>query len=991
MLKRIIILFSFLALIPVSSYSQTLVATYPFPAATVYNGFWGITQINDTLWIGSSSGGKLYKITKTGTILDSLTTPFTFNQGLAWDGSGFWIARNASGTASRLIKINTSGVPVDTISFASIGGSSTVGIGGIALDGSSLWMAVYFPDYTSYPYSYAYKIDISSGNIIDTIPLRGKQIQGIAVKGDTIFYVNDNFQSEPERIYAYRDAVGDTLFSFAAPDPDNDCDPRGLYWDGQNLWLMAYRPGSSTGQFRNLYKYAITGQGSPLITTNPASMNFGNVIIGTTGNQNLTINNVGTGKLIINSFTMTNPRFSITPNIVPDTIQPSQSKNYTVGFTPNAYDTTSGELRIGSNDLGSPIKTVTLRGKGVQSGPFLALSTTSFNYNNRRVNSLCGFTFNITNQGSAPLIINSVSFGSQRFSFDNLNITFPISIDTQRTRTFRIWFNPNSASTFNDSAVFTTNAVNGSSAKILLTGTGQNITPVLGSIMWESNIPDNPNTSSDDFQPKSLKQIGDVNGDGVNDIICATENYWTICYNGNASVTADTLWKFNSHFGTNNTGSVDWEDAMQIMNDLDGDGIQEVVIGCGGGNEEVYVLSGKTGRVIWEYAGPNTNYDGDIMGIRIERDFNGDGKNDVLISASGEGSTNPGRHSAICLNAVNGQVLFTNIQNSEFTYDVVATSTGGAIAYSSNGGPYGVTGFNGAGSTIWNYPIPGTLNAVWSLKQIPDINNDGNTDIVGLNGFSGNIFALSGSSGTSLWSNSLGSSNNGTVELLDDKDKNGFPDVTFSGLQTAFRIDVKTNTILWTKGLFSSYIRDAGTLGDITGDTIGEVLFSTQQPGKVFVLNGTDGEILFEYLFGNSINERADRVAMVSSVDGNQSNEFIAVSRDGRVKFFSGGPNGVIGISGNNTAIPKSFALYQNYPNPFNPGTQIKFDIPKVSHVKLTVFDILGREVTVLINGEMKPGVYNADWNASSFASGVYFYEIKTNDYRNVKKMILIK
>jgi outer membrane protein assembly factor BamB len=280
---------------------------------------------------------------------------------------------------------------------------------------------------------------------------------------------------------------------------------------------------------------------------------------------------------------------------------------------------------------------------------------------------------------------------------------------------------------------------------------------------------------------------------------------------------------------------------------------------------------------------------------------------------------------------------------------------------------------------------------VWSLRQVPDLDGDGNTDIVGLYGFSGAIFSLSGSTGAQLWTNSLSTSNGGTVELLDDKDKNGFPDLTFSGPQTAFRLDPKTNTLLWSKGLFSSYIRDAGLLGDVSGDSIGEVLFSTQQPGKVFVLNGTDGEILFEYTFGNTINERADRVAMVNSVDGNQSNEFIAVSRDGRVKFFSGGPNGVIGISGNNGSIPKSFTLYQNYPNPFNPVTQIKFDVPKVSNVKITIFDVLGREVSILVNGELKAGVYNADWNASSFASGIYFYEIKAGDYRDVKKMVLVK
>lgn len=990
MSKKILTITALLTLNMLFSYSQTLVATYPFPATTVYNGFWGITQINDTLRIGSSSNGKIYTVTKTGIIRDSLSTPFTFNNGMAWDGTGFWIARNASGTSSRLIKVNLSGLPVDTISFANIGGSSTVGIGGVALsqEGTALWFAVYFPDYAVYPFSYAYKVDINTGAFLDTIPLRGKQVQGIAVKGDTIFYVTDNFQSDQERIYAYREAVGDTIFSFAAPDPDNDCDPRGLYWDGQNLWLMAYRVGSNIGHFRTLYKYQIDGQGSPQITTSATNINFGNVIIGQTGNQNLTINNIGTGNLIISAFNMTNPRFSITPNTVPDTIAPSSSKNYTLGFTPNTFDTTSGELRILSNDLANPTKVVLLRGKGVQNGAYFGPSVTSFNYNNRRKSSMSGFTFNVTNQGTQPLVINGCSFSSSKYKFDTTNARFPITIDTQSTRTFRIWFMPDAAATFNDSAIFNTNAVNNSNAKISLTGAGVDELPVLGAIMWEGNIPANPNTSFNDYQPKSMKQIPDVNGDGIADIICATENYWTICFNGNSSGTLDTLWKFNTHFGTNNTGSVDWEDAMQIMDDLNGDGIPEVVIGCGGGNEEVYVLSGGTGKLIWEYDGPGSNYDGDIFGIRVDKDFNGDGRKDVLISASGEGATNPGRHAVICLNALNGEVIFFQQQPSEFTYDVVSVTSGGAIGFGSNNGVRGVRGFNTNGINTWSYS---TTSAVWSLREVPDLNNDGNTDIIGFWGFTSNVMALSGTNGQEIWSIGLGNGNNGTVEILDDKDNDGFKDVTFSGPQTAFRIDSKTNQQLWQQSFGASYIRDAGMLGDITGDSIAEVLYSTQQPGKVFVLNGSNGNILFEYTFGTSINERADRVSALNSVDDNRSNEFVACSRDGRIKCFNGGPGEVIGIISNNNTIPQKFALYQNYPNPFNPSTQIKFDIPVNSRVKISIFDILGREVDVLVNGDMIPGIYNADWNATNFASGVYFYRIDAGNYSDVRKMILLK
>lgn len=973
-------------------HSQSLVSTYNFPAATVYNGFWGITQINDTLRIGSSSNGKIYTVSKTGIIRDSLVTPFSFNNGLAYDGSGYWIARNASGTNSRIIKVNLSGSPVDTIRITSLYGNTTIGIGGIAMDGPNhLWAAIYYPDFASYPFAYAYKFNLTTRNIVDSIPLRGKQVQGIAVKGDTILYVTDNFQGDAERIYAYRKAVGDTIFSFAAPDPDNDCDPRGLFWDGANLWLMAYRVGNNVAHYRTLYKYLLNGQGSPTITTNVTSINFGNVPVGTTGNQPFTINNTGTGRLIISAFNFTNPRFSISPSVVPDTIQPGGSKNYTLGFSPLVYDTTSGLLNISSNDLANPVKTISLYGKGVFTGAYIGLSANTFNFNNKRINSLTGFTFNITNQGSQPLTITGCNFSSARYRFDTLNARFPITIDTQRTRTFRIWFNPNAAGSFSDSAVFITNAVNSSAGKITLSGAGVDIPPVLGEIVWEGNIPDNPCTSSDDPQPKGLKQIPDVNGDGVADMICATENYWTICYNGNSHGPADTLWKFNSCNGTNNTGSVDWEDALQIMDDLNGDGIKEVVVGCGGGNEEVYVLSGGTGRIIWEYAGPNTNYDGDIMGVRVDRDFNADGRKDVLISASGEGSTNPGRHSAICLNAVNGQVLWTNIINSEFTYDVVSTTVGGAIAFTNNGGPYGIVGFNGSGNTIWNYPIPGSLNAVWSMKEVADINGDGNTDINGLYGFNGTVVALSGSTGAQVWTVNMGTSNNGTVELLDDLDLNGFKDITCSGPQTAFRVDSKTGSQMWVQSFGASYIRDAGMLGDISGDTIAEVLYSTQAPGRVYVLNGKTGTVVFSYEFGSTLTYRADRVAALNSVDGNPYNEFVGVCRDGRIKCFNGGPGEIIGITNLNTNIPDKFALHQNYPNPFNPETNIRFELPKTADVKLFVYDILGREVETIINNRMDAGVYNATWNATPYSSGVYFYRLTAGDYTSVKKMIVIK
>ena len=87
----------------------------------------------------------------------------------------------------------------------------------------------------------------------------------------------------------------------------------------------------------------------------------------------------------------------------------------------------------------------------------------------------------------------------------------------------------------------------------------------------------------------------------------------------------------------------------------------------------------------------------------------------------------------------------------------------------------------------------------------------------------------------------------------------------------------------------------------------------------------------------------------------------------------------------------KVFSLSQNYPNPFNPSTVINYGIPKTSMVKITVFDILGREVGTLINDLQQPCSYSVKFDASNLASGVYMYKIQAGDFTDTKKMLLVK
>ncbi len=99
----------------------------------------------------------------------------------------------------------------------------------------------------------------------------------------------------------------------------------------------------------------------------------------------------------------------------------------------------------------------------------------------------------------------------------------------------------------------------------------------------------------------------------------------------------------------------------------------------------------------------------------------------------------------------------------------------------------------------------------------------------------------------------------------------------------------------------------------------------------------------------------------------------------------------ITGISNNNTGIPGSYNLKQNYPNPFNPSTKISFDLPKQDFVKISVYDMSGKEVETLLNRVVDAGSFTVDFDASKLSTGVYFYKMITSDFAATKKMILVK
>ncbi|MBZ0203879.1 MAG: PQQ-dependent sugar dehydrogenase [Ignavibacteria bacterium] len=161
----------------------------------------------------------------------------------------------------------------------------------------------------------------------------------------------------------------------------------------------------------------------------------------------------------------------------------------------------------------------------------------------------------------------------------------------------------------------------------------------------------------------------------------------------------------------------------------------------------------------------------------------------------------------------------------------------------------------------------------------------------------------------------------------------------------------------------------------------GKYIYADYCSAKIWKLQYSGGVISDTAQIGNA-------PSPVYSFGVDQSNELYVLCANGRVYRFL---STVIGIDPQGNNIPDGYTLEQNYPNPFNPVTNFEFRIPDYGLVSLNIYDVIGREIAIIVNDEMTPGTYKAEWNASEYPSGVYFYKLIAGNVTLEKKMVLIK
>jgi len=185
---------------------------------------------------------------------------------------------------------------------------------------------------------------------------------------------------------------------------------------------------------------------------------------------------------------------------------------------------------------------------------------------------------------------------------------------------------------------------------------------------------------------------------------------------------------------------------------------------------------------------------------------------------------------------------------------------------------------------------------------------------------------------------------------------------TNSGLNWIYK---PTGVLSWLQGIYFSDTQ----IGTIVGNT-----------GRI--MKTTDG--------GNTwINQTSPLNYPLWDVEFSNQNTGWIVGFNGLIVKTTNG--GITWLNPISNGIPLSFNLEQNYPNPFNPQTKIKFDIKSSQQARLSIYNILGVEIEILINEKLNPGTYEVNWDAKSYSSGIYYYSLESGDFTETKKMVLLK
>jgi outer membrane protein assembly factor BamB len=460
-----------------------------------------------------------------------------------------------------------------------------------------------------------------------------------------------------------------------------------------------------------------------------------------------------------------------------------------------------------------------------------------------------------------------------------------------------------------------------------------------GSIKWRFDVGGGPLDAA--------PVIADVDLDDSLEVIIPASWGIVFCLKGNGTV----QWRYPR------TGYIECIDSPPAVADVDEDGLPEIIFGAWYG--KIYVLNAENGTLGWQRTYDAAGY---IQSEPCILDSNNDGHLDIAFGLF------RGDHK---LYSINGQT----------------------------------------GDTLWTYQA---ADWIYHGPATADIDGDGMAELV-VGDYSGTVYALNAENGTRIWQRDLGSYIFAPITIAELVPSSPGPEILAAVTNTLFCLSA-AGTTRWSIPTGGNIERGA-IVSEIDGDPALEVIFGSQDR-YLRVANGESGTNI--WLFQTDSGYPIGNAPIVADFDndgwkdvfciggrgysdtiGNYGKAYAITAGSGigddwkmfrhdlyRTGYHLGGPSGIVE---NTDVIVTGYQRLNNYPNPFNHHTIIRYYLSKPGIVTLDIYDILGRKIETLDYGSKPAGLNQAIWNAEKKSSGVYFYNLKTADFSETKKLMLIK
>lgn len=862
----------FLFILPAILFAQsrtpnewTVVATYEIPGKAggiTYDGTW----IYSGLYSSPGDDNRIFKIDPSnGSYELQCYAPIEDALGLTFDGTYFWSTdRQGSYDPALAVQFDMDGNFISNFELP-----ATYFSGIEYMSDGSLWATCYYD-----PDGEAFHLE-DDGTVISQFTTPNNQPWAIC-QMDENFWIADY---DADMLYLV-DETGQVLESHESVG----IKPTGVVFDGTYLWYVT----GPSQQNSTLYKIDLGGGGNPILDIQPQTINLQEHVVGDNYSFDLDFSNEGgsTGIFTNEGISGTGSNLISISNM-PDELEVDAGLTETMSIEVS-FDAPGEFDLIQTFSTSDPINDeieIHIFGEVSYDGAVLETNISSLYFNDIRLYANTRRFIQLINTGNENLIIDEIDFDHQEFDLDP-SVELPININPLDTFNLGIWFHPVTTGNFDDNMVISSNDPNSPMA-ITINANAEETNNNIGQLLWSYQV-----TEGYDPSPKAMLNIGDINGDGVGEVIACIENNNVMCLNGNSDGTADVMWVREIY-----SGNVYQQNAIDEIDDIDQDGVKDFIVGTTGGDRSITCISSKSGAVIWKFY---TNVVGDggwVYQVYSQKDFNGDGIKDAL-AAAGDDAQDNGPKCVFLIDGSNGEEIwrstftgpaFSVIGVEDFTGDGLFDVVGGASnGNETQGKVYGIDGSNGLAQ--WNMTTNGS--SVWALAQLGDINGDQIPDIMA-GDFSGYYYFLDASNGNELESGGIG--NNLVLRFLTPGDitGDGFNDILIaSSSTTAYLIDGFSSDAVWYSQL-DDKAWNLAVANDLNMDGIKDVMAGTlYQNNYSYFLDGSTGDEMSK----KTANTAIDALCSIDDICRDWTMEMVVGDRDGLISCYSGGLDGTVSI-----------------------------------------------------------------------------------------------